>query len=96
MVADRHPTGRLLRIARFRHTAEAHRLIGLPRPTVVAHLRIAQRRPMAVAAVVEEAQHLPITVVEAGRLHRAAEVVIAVEAEGDVPLLAAATVVIAN
>jgi hypothetical protein len=90
MVADRRPTGQHLPMA------EAHRLIGLHRRTVVAHPRIAPRRRMAVAAVVEEAEHLPITVVEAGPLHRAAEVATAVEAEGDVPLLAAATVAIAN
>ena len=75
MVADRRPTGQHLPMA------EAHRLIGLHRRTVVAHPRIAPRPRMAVAAVVEEAEHLPITVVEA---------------EGDVPLLAAATVAIAN
>jgi hypothetical protein len=53
---------------------------------------------MAVAAVIAEAEHLPITAEVAGRLHRAAEEAIAVEAEGDVPLLAlaAATVAIAN
>jgi len=91
MVADRRPTGQHLPMA------EAHRLIGLPRRTVVAPPRIAQRRPMAVAAATEEAEHLPITVVAAeGRLHRAAAEAIAVEAEGDVPLLAEATVVIGN
>jgi hypothetical protein len=60
---------------------------------------------MAVAAVIAEAEHLPIavvaverpptTVAEVGRLRRAAEVAIAVEAE-DVPPLTAATVAIAN
>ena len=64
--------------------------------TAEGRLRIVPRHPTAVVAVIEVAEHLPITVVVAGRLHRAAEVAIAVEAEGDVPLLAAATVAIAN
>lgn len=87
--------------------AGAHRHIGrLPR-TGEAHPRIVPRRRMAVAAVIEEVeQHLPTmvvvaeplrtTVAEAGRLRRVAEVAMAVEAAGDAPPLAAATVAIAN
>jgi hypothetical protein len=52
---------------------------------------------MAVAEVIEEAaERLPTTVEVVGRQRRAAVAAIAVEAEGDVPLLAAATVAIAN
>jgi hypothetical protein len=74
---------------------EDRRLIGLPRRTVVGHPRIVPRRRMAVAAVIEEAEHLPLMGVEAGCLRLTAEVV-AVEEEGDAPLLVAATVAIAN
>jgi hypothetical protein len=60
---------------------------------------------MAVAPVIEEAeglptmavvQHLLTTVVEAGRLRRAAAIATVVEAEGDGPLLVEATVAIGN
>ena len=88
-------------------TVEGLRPIGLPRRTVAVHPRIVPRHRMVVVDRIEEAEHLPtmvaavehlrLMVVAAGRLHRAAEVAIAVEAEADVPLLVpAATVAIAN
>jgi hypothetical protein len=86
-VADRPP------IARHLLMVEAHRPIGLPHRTVAGRPRIVPRRHMAVV-VIEEAEHLPHMVVEAGRLRLTAEVVAA--EEGDIPLLAAATAAIAN
>ena len=90
-VADRLRTGRLLPMA------EGHRLIAPARRTVEAHPLTVPHRRMVVADRIEEAEveRLLITVVVAGR--RTAEVVVtAVAAVGDVPLPAAATVVIAN
>ena len=80
-------------IARRLPMVEGRPLIGLPRRTVAGHRRIVPRRRLAVAAVIEEAGHLPRMVVEAGRRHLTAEVV---EAEGGVPLLVADTAAIAN
>lgn len=88
MVADRRLTDRRLPIV------EGRRLIAPARRTVVGHPRIVPR--LCLAVVIVEAEHLRTMVGAAGRLHRAAEVAIMVEAEGDVPLLAAATVAIAN
>ena len=80
-------------IARRLPMVEGRPLIGLPHRTVAGHPRIVPRRRLAVAAVIEEAVHLPRTVVEAGRRRLTAEVV---AEEGDVPLLAADTAAIAN
>ena len=87
MVEDRR------HIARRLPMAEAHRPIGPLRLTVAGHPLLVPRLRIALAAVIEEAEHLLPTVVEAGHLRLTAAVV---EAEGDVPLLAAATVAIAN
>ncbi len=73
---------------------EGRRLIAPARRTVVGHPRIVPRLRLAV--VIVEAEHLRTMVGAAGRLHRAAEGAIAVVAEEEGPLLAAATVAIAN